>query len=100
MKIMGMSMGKYYLTWFIRYFVIYIIVHGIISGVFSYIMKYIPFYVFFILFILFDIVLILQSFFIQVFLSRAKLGVVISLLLFAIQFILSVISTNSKNPTL
>jgi ATP-binding cassette subfamily A (ABC1) protein 3 len=45
-------------------------------------------------------VLIIQNFFIQVFLSRAKIGVVISLLFFIIQYVLSFISTNSDNPTL
>lgn len=60
----------------------------------------VPFYIPFIVFILFDIVLIVQNFFIQVFLSRAKIGVVISLLFFIIQYVLSFISTNSDNPTI
>ena len=54
----------------------------------------------FLLYILFDIVLIIQNFFIQVFLTRAKIGVVISLLFFVIQFILSFIATNSNNPSI
>jgi ATP-binding cassette subfamily A (ABC1) protein 3 len=51
-------------------------------------------------FILFDIVMIIQSFFIQTFFSRAKIGVVIALLFFLIQFIISFLSLNSDNPTL
>jgi hypothetical protein len=38
--------------------------------------------------------------FIPVFLSRVKVGVVISLLFFIIQYILSFIATNSHNPTI
>lgn len=57
-------------------------------------------YIPFVVFILFDIVLIIQNFFIQVFsLTRAKIGVIISLLFFLIQYILSFIAVNSDNPT-
>jgi ATP-binding cassette subfamily A (ABC1) protein 3 len=45
-------------------------------------------------------VLIVQSFFIQVFFTRAKIGVVIALLFFIIQYILSFLTSNSDNPTL
>lgn len=36
MRIMGMSMQYYYLTWFIRYFITYAIVHGVASGILAY----------------------------------------------------------------
>jgi ATP-binding cassette, subfamily A (ABC1), member 3 len=40
-------------------------------------------------------VMIIQSFFIQVFLSRAKIGVVIALLFFLIQYIISFLSSDT-----
>lgn len=96
---MGMKLSNYYITWFIRYFAVYVVLHLICSIILTSQLTHIPFYIPFILFLLFDIVLIIQNFFIQVFLSRAKVGVVISLLFFVVQYVLSFISTNSDNPT-
>jgi len=100
MSIMGMKIRNYYFTWFVRYYSIYVILHLICSAIISRQLTYVPFYVPLVVFILFDLVLIIQNFFIQVFLTRAKIGVVISLLFFVIQYVLSYISTNSDNPTL
>jgi len=100
MSIMGMKIRNYYFTWFVRYYAVYFILHIICSAIITTQLTYIPFYIPFIVFILFDLVLIIQNFFIQVFLTRAKIGVVISLLFFVIQFVLSFISINSDNPTL
>lgn len=97
---MGMTGFNYYMTWFIRYFAIYLVVHIIGSAIVAGQLKHIPFIVPFLVFILFDVVLIIQNFFIQVFLTRAKIGVVIALLFFLVQFILSFIATNSDNPSL
>jgi ATP-binding cassette subfamily A (ABC1) protein 3 len=99
MRIMGMQMGTYYATWFMRYYIIYFIVHSVCSGVIAYQLNYVPFYIPFVLYLLFDVVIILQNFFIQIFLSRAKIGVVIALLFYVLQFVLSLLSTNSDNPT-
>lgn len=95
-----MKLSNYYFSWFIRYFAVYLVLHLIGAAIISRQLKYVPFYVPFVIFILFDIVLIIQNFFIQVFLSRAKIGVVISLLFFIIQYVLSFLSTNSDNPTI
>lgn len=100
MSIMGMKMSNYYISWFFRYFFVYLVLHIICSAIMSSQLKNVPFYIPFIVFILFDIVLIIQNFFIQVFLSRAKIGVVISLLFFVIQYVLSFISTNSDSPSI
>lgn len=100
MSIMGMKTGYYYFTWFVRYFAVYFVMHIICTIIFVRQLPNVPFYIPFILFLLFDIVLIVQNFFIQVFLSRAKIGVVIALLFFVIQYVISFLSTNSDNPTL
>jgi ATP-binding cassette subfamily A (ABC1) protein 3 len=97
---MGMNLPVYYLTWFIRYFVTCLVIHSIGSAIISSALVNVDFIVPFVVFIFFDIVLIVQSFFIQTFFTRAKLGVVIALLFFLIQYIISFISSNSDNPTL
>lgn len=100
MSIMGMVLPVYYVTWFIRYFVVCLVIHLIGSAIISATLPHVKFIVPFIVFILFDIVMIIQSFFIQTFFTRAKLGVVIALLFFLVQYIISFISSNSDNPTL
>lgn len=97
---MGMTLKNYYGTWFIRYFIVMTVTHLLCSIVLARTLSYVPFYIPFIIFVLFDIVLIVQNFFIQIFFTRAKLGVVIALLFFIIQFVLSFLVTNSDNPTL
>ena len=96
---MGMKGKNYYFSWFMRYFIVLVVIHLLCSIIMVRTLTNIPFYVPFITFIFFDIVLILQSFFIQVFLTRAKIGVVIALLFFLVQYILSFLATNSDNPT-
>lgn len=100
MNIMGMNLPVYYVTWFIRYFITCLVIHLIGSAIIAATLPHVGFIIPFICLILFDIVIIVQSFFIQTFFSRAKLGVVIALLFFLIQYIISFISSNSDNPTL
>lgn len=100
MSIMGMKLSGYYFSWFIRYLAVFIVMHIICSIIIAAQLPSVPFYVPFIIFVLFDILLIIQNFFIQVFLTRAKIGVVISLLFFIVQYIISFIATNSDNPSL
>lgn len=97
---MGMNLPVYYVTWFIRYFITCLVIHLIGSAIIAATLPHVGFIIPFICLILFDIVIIVQSFFIQTFFSRAKLGVVIALLFFLIQYIISFISSNSDNPTL
>ncbi len=95
-----MKLPIYYVTWFIRYFVTLLVIHLIGSVIMARTLPKVKFIVPFIVFILFDLVIIIQSFFIQTFFSRSKLGVVIALLFFLIQYVISFISSNSDNPTL
>ena len=100
MSIMGMNIPLYYFTWFIRYFMVFLVIHIIGSAIVAKTLSHVSFIIPFVVFILFDILLIIQSFFIQTFFSRSKIGVVIALLFFLVQYILSFISSNSDNPTL
>lgn len=92
MKIMGMNLPVYYLTWFLRYFVCFVIISFIGGAIVSRELKHVNFIIPFVVFILFDCVLIVQSFFIQTFFSRAKIGVVIALLFFILQFIVTLVA--------
>lgn len=97
MLITGMSLWRYYATWFIRYFVIYLIVHSANAGVIAYCLPRVQFYVPFVLYVLFDTVLIIQSFFIQIFVSRAKIGIVFALVFFILQYAVNyAIANNAK----
>ena len=96
---MGMKLWVYYLTWFIRYFAIYLVVHAIGSAILMSALSYMPYYIPLIIFLLFDIVLIIQSFFIQIFFTRSKIGIVFALVFFAVQYALNFIVANSEDAT-
>ena len=100
MSIMGMKVWLYYLTWFFRYFIVYLILHAIGSGIIVAALPRISFFMPFIIFILFDIVLIIQSFFIQIFFTRSKIGVVFALVFFVVQYIINYVVATTEYPTL
>ena len=88
MLIMGMKLWIYYLTWFLRYFVIYLLIALIGSGVLVAALPSIPYYIPLVLMILMGILLIVQSFFIQIFFTRAKLGILFAFLFFVVQYVI------------
>lgn len=100
MSIMGMSTFIYYATWFLRYFAVYLIIHLIGSGILVGALPRVSYLSFFVTFILFDLVLIFQAFFIQIFFTRAKIGIVVGLLMFVLQYVISFVISTSDNPTL
>lgn len=99
MSISGMKIWIYYLTWFIRYFIIYLIVHIINSGIIAHTLPRIPYYIPFTIYILFDIVLILQSLFIQIFVTRSKIGIIIALVIFVFQYAINYTIASNPNIT-
>lgn len=84
---MGMSSVSYYAPWIIQYFIIYLISHLFTTLVFYLTLKNINFSVMFVTFILFDLVLIVQSLFIQTFFIESVIGTLTALTFFFIQFI-------------
>lgn len=93
---MGMTTFNYYFTWFIRYFVVLVVVHVACSFIISSALSYVPFYVPLVTFLLFDVLIIIQNFFIQIFFTRSKIGVVIALLFFVLQYVISfLVSSNT-----
>ena len=99
MLIMGMSLPTYYVTWFLRYFIVYLVLHLICSAIFIGAFSSISFIMPLLIFILFDIVLIIQSFFIQICVTRAKIGIVFALLFFILQYIVNYIVANNNDVT-
>ena len=89
MKIMGMTNRNYYLSWFIRYFLTYSLIHLLATIIISLTLSFINPVLLFITFILFDVVLIVQSFFVQVFFEKAKMGVVVGLVFFVGQYVVN-----------
>jgi hypothetical protein len=100
MYIIGMTGFNYYFTWFVRTFVVYEVVFLISSIVLSQLIPHFTFYVPFLVWTFFGIVLILQSFFVQVFLTRAKIGLIFAFFFFIIQYVLSFIVANDNSPSL
>lgn len=100
MSITGMKLWVYYLTWFIRYFVVYLIIHLICSAIIARTFTYVPYYIPLVVFILFDILLIIQGFFIQIFVTRAKIGIIFALLFFVLQYVINYIVANNSDPTI
>ena len=99
MSIMGMKMKTYYFTWFIRYIITYVIIHLVACVIFSAAFKHVPYYCPLIICILFDILLIIQSFFIQIFVTKSKIGIVFALLFFILQYIIIYIVANNPDVT-
>jgi ATP-binding cassette, subfamily A (ABC1), member 3 len=100
MYIIGMTGFSYYFTWFVRVFIVYEVVFILSALILSQLIPYFTFYIPFLVFTIFGIVLILQSFFVQVFLTRAKIGLIFAFFFFIFQYVLSFIVINSDNPSL
>jgi len=96
---MGMNLFTYNFTWFLRYFFTYLIIHLIGTLIVVGSLSYVPFIITFVVFILFDIVLIIQSWFIQVFFTKARIGVVMALLFFMIQYVISFLKSDNASQS-
>lgn len=99
MSITGMKLYIYYGTWFIRYFIIFAIIHAANSAILCYAFPNLPYYIPITLYLLFDTVLILQSFFIQIFVTRAKIGIIFALVFFVVQYAINYTISNNTDVT-
>jgi hypothetical protein len=100
MYIMGMTGWSYNFSWFVRYFAIYISLFLIVGIVLSTTMTYMSFYVVFLLGVSFGLCLTAQVFFVQVFTTRAKIGTLIGIIFFTVQYVFSLLVTYSDNPSI
>lgn len=91
MIIMGMKLRYYNITWFLRYFFVYFVIHLIISGLTVVALPSIPYYVPLVILFLFDILLVVQGFFTQIFFERGVYGIIFACLIFAIESSLSLV---------
>jgi ATP-binding cassette subfamily A (ABC1) protein 3 len=99
MKMMGMTSISYYLSWFLHYLLLYTVINVAHSLVLWSVFRQVSFMLIFINFLLFDLVLIVQSFFIQTMCTRAKVGVMMALLLFAVQFLVSFVYKSNTDKS-
>ena len=86
MKIMGLTDGIYFLSYFIQYSIISIFDSLVNAIIFSYIFTKIPSLVFFFIFFLFALNIFALAFFFQSFIDKAKGSMIISLILYFIMF--------------
>lgn len=74
--------------------------HAIGSAILISVLTSIPYHIPFVVFLLFDIVLIVQSFFIQIFFSRSKIGIIFALVFFILQYSMNFLIINVKGPSM
>ena len=91
MKIMGLTDGIYFLSYFIQYTVISFIDSLINSWIFRNIFTRIPYIVFFFIFFLFALNVFALSFFFQSFINKARDSLILSILLYFIMFFTSML---------
>lgn len=96
---MGLSTSNYYLTWFIIYFLIGMVTSLGQSGIFIIGLPNVSFGLIWLLLTLFNMLLIVQGFFIQVFFSKSKLGIIAATIFFALQYLISFVFKLSYNRT-
>jgi hypothetical protein len=98
MKTMGMAQISYYGSWILKYFIIYLVTHILTTLIFTLSMSYINYSLMFVTFILFDLVLIIQSLFVQIFFIKSVMGSLVGLTFFFIQYIGGFILKSLKLP--
>jgi len=101
MKIMGLTDGVYFFSYFIPYFVISVFDTCAISFIFYEIYTIIPYQLFFIMFFLFSMNIFALAFFLQSFINKAKESFIISMLIyFGMLFSAHIVAGEDKSYTL
>ena len=86
MKIMGLTDGIYFLSYFIQYTVISLFDSLINAGIFLFLFTRIPFLVFFFIFFLFSLNVFALAYFFQSFIDKAKESLILSMLIYFVMF--------------
>ena len=94
MKIMGLTDGIYFLSYFIQYSVISLIDSAINAGIFLFLFTRIPYLVFFFTFLLFSLNVFALAYFFQSFIDKAKESLILSMLIYFVMFFLSLLVVN------
>lgn len=96
---MGMSLPSYFAAWILHYMLLYTMVAVAHSLVFYHVVRHVSFLLILLTFLLFDVVLILQSLFVQTLCTKVRTGVMLALLLFAVQFLVSFVYKSNPDKT-
>lgn len=89
-----------YVSWFITYFLFYLILNLASSAIFIVNFPGTPFLIPFVTNLLMHLLLIFESIFIQIFFKKSKLGMIIALLFFTVQFLaIFLLSSAGNNPS-
>ena len=94
MKVMGLTDGIYFCSYFIQYTAISIFDSIINAFIFIKIFNKIPYIIFFFIFFLFSLNVFALAYFFQSFINKAKESLIISMLLYFIMFFISLLVTN------
>ena len=94
MKVMGLTDGIYFCSYFIQYTAISFFDSLINAFIFIKIFNTIPYIVFFFIFFLFSLNVFALAFFFQSFINKAKESIIISMLIYFIMFFISLLVTN------
>jgi len=101
MKIMGLTDGVYFLSYFFIYLIVSVFDTFIISFIFYEIYTIIPYQLFFIMFFLFSMNIFALAFFLQSFINKAKESFIISMLIyFGMLFSAHIVAGENKSYTL
>ena len=98
MKIMGLTEGIYFLSYFLQYLVINIFVSLINSIIVMFIYKKIPFFFIYLLFFLWGMNVFALAFFFQSFIDTTKLALILSLLIYFIMYFSSMACIKETSP--
>ena len=94
MKIMGLTDGIYFLSYFIQYSVISLVDSAINATIFLFLFTRIPYLVFFFTFFLFSLNVFALTYFFQSFIDKAKESLILSMLIYFVMFFLSLLVVN------
>ena len=89
MKIMGLNELTYFLSYFIIYFIVNLIYSIANCIILKFVIPYIETIYIFILYFLYGLVIFSLIFFFQIFLERTRIAVIVSLLIYALMYFLS-----------
>ena len=99
MSIMGMRVDYYFVTWFIRSWSVLLAIHLVASGLLMIVLTQSSYGMVLLVFVLFDVVLVLQAQFIQMFFASRQTGIISSAFFFVIQYLLAMSITFESNAT-
>ena len=97
MKIMGLTEGIYFLSYFIQYTIIGIFISLVNAGLTKILYTYVPYYILFFTFFLYSLDVFALIFFFQSFIDKTKIALVLSIVIYLIMFCFSLACSGENN---